>query len=67
MPTARDIMTPDATFCRADTSAVDAARTMAGEGIGAMTSPSRGASNTVGRESTPRVLLEAVPQRVTSS
>lgn len=36
MPTARDIMTPDATFCPEDTSAADAARAMAAAGIGAI-------------------------------
>jgi CBS domain-containing protein len=34
--TARDIMTPDATYCPDDTSAADAARQMAADGIGAV-------------------------------
>jgi CBS domain-containing protein len=36
MATAREIMTPDATYCAGDTTAADAARTMADEGIGAL-------------------------------
>ena len=36
MTTAREIMTPDATFCSEDTTAADAARKMASEGIGAL-------------------------------
>lgn len=36
MPTARDIMTPDPTFCDADVTAADAARQMADQGIGAI-------------------------------
>jgi CBS domain-containing protein len=36
MTTARDIMTPDATLCPEDTTAADAARLMADEGIGAV-------------------------------
>jgi CBS domain-containing protein len=36
MTTAREIMTPDATFCSQDTTAADAARKMASEGIGAL-------------------------------
>jgi len=36
MTSARDIMTPDATFCPEDTTAADAARRMADEGIGAL-------------------------------
>jgi CBS domain-containing protein len=36
MTTARDIMTPDATFCPEDTTAADAARRMAQEDIGAL-------------------------------
>jgi CBS domain-containing protein len=36
MTTAREIMTPDARFCSEDTTAADAARTMADEGIGAL-------------------------------
>ena len=36
MTSARDIMTPDATFCPEDTTAADAARKMADEGIGAI-------------------------------
>jgi CBS domain-containing protein len=36
MTTARDIMTPDASFCSEDTTAADAARKMASEGIGAL-------------------------------
>ncbi|MGQ0431909.1 MAG: CBS domain-containing protein [Microthrixaceae bacterium] len=34
MPSARDIMTPDAIYCPDDTTAAEAARTMADEGIG---------------------------------
>jgi CBS domain-containing protein len=33
---ARDIMTPEATYCSDDTTAADAARQMAGDGIGAV-------------------------------
>ena len=36
MTTAREIMTPDATFCPDDTTAADAARRMADDGIGAV-------------------------------
>jgi CBS domain-containing protein len=36
MTTAREIMTPDATFCPEDTTAADAARQMADDGIGAL-------------------------------
>jgi CBS domain-containing protein len=36
MPTTREIMTADATFCPDDTTAADAARQMAGDGIGAV-------------------------------
>ena len=36
MTTAREIMTPDATFCPEDTTAADAARKMADDGIGAL-------------------------------
>jgi len=36
MPTARDIMTPDPTFCVDDVTAADAARQMADDGIGAV-------------------------------
>ena len=36
MTTAREIMTPDATFCPDDTTAADAARRMAQEDIGAL-------------------------------
>ena len=36
MTTAREIMTPDATFCPDDTTAADAARKMADDGIGAL-------------------------------
>jgi CBS domain-containing protein len=36
MTTAREIMTPDASFCSEDTTAADAARKMASEGIGAL-------------------------------
>jgi CBS domain-containing protein len=36
MTTARDIMTPDAAFCHEDTTAADAARLMADEGVGAV-------------------------------
>jgi CBS domain-containing protein len=36
MTTAREIMTPDATYCPEDTSALDAARKMADQGVGAM-------------------------------
>jgi len=36
MTSARDIMTPDATYCAGDTTAADAARTMADEGVGAL-------------------------------
>lgn len=36
MPTARELMTPDATFCSEDTTAAEAARKMASEGIGAL-------------------------------
>ena len=36
MTTAREIMTRDAAFCPADTTAADAARKMADEGIGAL-------------------------------
>jgi CBS domain-containing protein len=36
MTSAREIMTPDATFCSEDTTAADAARKMASEGIGAV-------------------------------
>lgn len=36
MPTAREIMTPDPTFCADDVSAADAARLMAHDGIGAV-------------------------------
>ena len=36
MPTAREIMTADATFCPDDTTAADAARQMAGDDIGAV-------------------------------
>jgi len=36
MPTAREIMTPDPTFCADDVTAADAARQMADDGIGAV-------------------------------
>ena len=36
MPTAREIMTPDATFCPDDTTVADAARIMADDDIGAV-------------------------------
>ncbi len=36
MTTAREIMTPDATYCPDDTTAADAARRMADDGIGAV-------------------------------
>ena len=36
MPTAREIMTPDPTFCTDDVSAAEAARQMAQDGIGAV-------------------------------
>src|SRR4051794_38979233 len=36
MPTAREIMTPDPTFCAEDVTAADAARQMAEDGIGAV-------------------------------
>jgi len=36
MPTARDIMTPDPTFCSEDATAADVARQMAGDDIGAV-------------------------------
>ena len=36
MTTAREIMTPDASFCSEDTTAAEAARKMASEGIGAL-------------------------------
>lgn len=36
MTTAREIMTPDATYCPDDTTASDAARRMAADGIGAV-------------------------------
>jgi CBS domain-containing protein len=36
MPTAREIMTPDATYCPEDATAAEAARKMAEEGIGAL-------------------------------
>ena len=36
MTTAREIMTPDAAFCPEDTTAADAARLMADEGVGAV-------------------------------
>jgi CBS domain-containing protein len=36
MATAREIMTPDASYCAGDATAVDAARKMADEGIGAL-------------------------------
>ena len=36
MTTAREIMTPDATLCPDDTTAADAARTMADDDIGAV-------------------------------
>lgn len=36
MTVARDIMTPDATYCSADTTAADAARKMADENVGAI-------------------------------
>jgi CBS domain-containing protein len=36
MTSARDIMTPDATYCPEDTTAAEAARKMADEGIGAL-------------------------------
>ncbi|MBX3286268.1 MAG: CBS domain-containing protein [Actinobacteria bacterium] len=36
MSTARDIMTPDATYCREDDTAADAAQRMASEDIGAV-------------------------------
>jgi len=36
MTTAREIMTPDAAYCPGDTTAADAARKMADEGIGAL-------------------------------
>ena len=36
MPTAREIMTPDPTYCADDSTAADAARQMADDGIGAV-------------------------------